>query len=130
MRAGAVGEVEHLALERAAAVVGHGDLAAAGVVEPAREVDQRQVGGLAVLRAAIAVMAAGADLADHRRRGPVALGAGDGERAVGREAQAVGVAEAGREDLERAAVGRDPQQSLLARGRVEVAPPRRAGGRR
>ena len=86
-----------LALQRAPAVARDVDLAAARVVEPARQVDEGKVGGLAVPRAGIAVVAAGPDLADHRGRDPVALGVGDGDRAVGRQAEAVGIAKAGRQ---------------------------------
>ena len=85
--------------------LGDEDLAAAGVVQPAREVDEREVGRPAVLRAAVAVVAAGADLADHRGGDPLALGAGDGDRRRRGEAEAVGVAEAGGQGLDRLAVG-------------------------
>ncbi len=67
-------------------------------------------------------MTAGADLTDHRGRNPFALRVGDRDGAVGSKAQAVRVAKAGRQHLDRAAVGGEPQETLLARGGVE--PPR------
>ena len=130
MRARSKGEMDQLALQRAEPAVGDRHLGTARVVQPARQVDERQVRGLVVLGAGIAVMAAGANLADHRRRDPFALGIGDGHRAVGGQAQAVGIAKAGRQDLGRAAVGRDPQQALTCPRRCRSGRPSRAGGRR
>ena len=112
IRPRAEGEVEQLALERAPSAARHPGLAAARVVQPAREIDQRQVRGLARLRPARAVVAARADLADHRRRDPVPLRVRHREHAVGRQAQAVGVAEPRRQRLDRPAVGRIFKQPL------------------
>src|SRR5262249_56394839 len=72
IRSGAEGEVQHLAPERAEPVVRDRDLGTAGVVQPAREVDQWQVGGLTGTRAEIAVMAARPHLRDHRGGGATA----------------------------------------------------------
>ena len=113
--------VDPLVPERAEAVGGGEDLAAAGVVEASGQIDQGEVGRLAPLRAAEAVMAAGADLGDRGGGDPVAFGARDGDRAVGAEAEAVGVPEAGGEGLDPPAVRRDPDQPLLAGGGVEPA---------
>ena len=121
MRARSIGEMDQLALQRAESAVGDGHLGTAGIIQPARQVHQREIRRSIVLGPGITVMAAGANLADHRRRHPFPLGIGDGHRAVGGQAEAVGIAKAGRHDFVRAAVGRDPQQPRLARGRVETA---------
>ena len=58
--------------------------------------------------------------ADCRRRRPLPFGNGHGERAVGQQAEAVGVAEADSQHIDRLPVGADPQEPLVRR-REEVA---------
>ena len=67
-------------------------------------------------------MAAGPDLADHRRGGPFPLGAGDGDRAVGRRGPGRrGCGSRSPATSTDRPSARDPQQPLLARGGVEAA---------
>ncbi len=121
MRARAKTEMQKLARERAELAGGDAHLTAARIVEPARQVNQRQIRRAAVPGPVVAVMAAGPDLADHGGRRPFPLGVGNGDRAVGREPQAVGVAKAGCDGFERSPIGGDSQESELARGRVKPA---------
>ncbi len=116
-------EVDHLTPKRSPAVVRCGDLARLPSCR-ARVGGTRagRSGVLApVLWPAVAVMAApagptqtiDAEGEPHFRRR-------DRQHAVGREAHAVGVAEAGREHFGGLTVGAQPDQSLLAGGGVEV----------
>ena len=86
--------------------------------------------GPAVLRAAVAVMAAGPDLADHRRGRPFSFGVGDGDRAVGRQAQAVGIAEAGRQRSRPTGRRRRSAAAPACPRPCRSGRPRRARGRR
>ncbi len=114
-------EMDHLPFQRSPAVRDNLDLGTAGVVQPARQVDQRQVWRTAVAWAAVAVMAARTHLVDHRRRNPFSLRIGYGQHAACGEAQPVGIAKARGHDIEFLAVRCNPQQTLLARDRVKVA---------
>ena len=120
MRACSVGKMDQLSPQGAEPTVGHGHLCSAGIIQPAWQVHQREIRRAVVLGPGITVMAAGANLADHRRGNPFPLGIGDRQRAVGGQAKAVGIAKTGRHDIVRTAIGRNPQQSRLARGGVEA----------
>ena len=100
------------------------DLPGAGVVLAPRHLEQGQGDGLPISWPAVAEVGATArgqiDLYDGRCGGPVTLlEAGGEEAAVGRESDAVGVTQAGAEHLGAGLVGRQPDQSLVARARVE-----------
>ena len=99
MRTRSKREMNQLALQRAESAVGDGHLGTARVIQAARQVDKGRSGGRLSLRPGITVMAAGANLADHRRRHPFPFGIGNGHRAVGGQAEAVGIAKAGRHDF-------------------------------
>ena len=110
-----------LALEWSPAVAGDFHLCSARVVQPARQVDEWQIGRLAVPRAWVAIMAARPDLADHRRRHRISFGTGNGDDSAGGKTQPIGVAKARGQHVNRLAVGRDAKKPLFARNRVEPA---------
>ena len=121
--AGAKRKVHELAAERSPAVARYIRLPAAGVVEPAWQIHHRQGRGDAPeiqhrVHGRLARLLL--HLADRRGVGVVALRDGHGDRAVGQEREAVGIAEARGHDVDRLAVGADPQQALM-RGGEEVA---------
>ena len=73
MRARPEAEVQKLPFERPESAVRDGHLAAARIVEPARKVDQWQVGSLAVLGTAVAIVAARAGLRRSSTRASIRL---------------------------------------------------------
>ncbi len=125
-----VGQVEHLPLERTPAVVGDRHLAAARVVQAAGQVDQRQVGELAPSSAHHSRRSPRTDLADHRRGVQSPSEQGTVSTPSGERPRAVRVAEPGRQDRDIFSVRVDPDQSLVARGRLELAGRITLGGRR
>ena len=115
--------MHELPAERSPAVARHICLPAARMVEPAWQIHHRQGRRDAPeiqhrVRGRLAGLLL--HLADRRGVGVVALRDGHGDRAVGQEREAVGIAEARGQNVDRLAVGADPQQALM-RGGEEVA---------
>ncbi len=59
--------------------------------------------------------------ANHRGGRPFSFGIGHGHGAVGIDAEAIGIAKSGRQHVDFLAVGRDAQESLFRRRRIEIA---------
>ena len=100
-------------------------LPGAGVILPAREMQQGRCRRLGVLGTTPAEMRAfaeaGLDEADGRRRCPIALlDAGGDESSVRRDADAVRITQPGGEHLDLIRQGQ-PQETLIARGDVKAA---------
>jgi hypothetical protein len=125
--AAAGGKMDQIAIafERGPFVAGDECLAAGAVVLATREIHEHGFGRLAVLRTACAKVRAEIvielDLADGGRGCPVAfLPAGGDEATIRRDAEAVGIAEAGGEHFE-FVTPRDAAHALIARGEIPAA---------
>ncbi len=138
VRAGSKREVQQLTGERPPMVARHHGLAAAGVVQAAWEIRQRQFRSAAVFRPLVAKVwdrarrggSLGTDGADHRGRRPFTFRAGNGERAVGQKPHAIGVAEAGGDYVGLPAIGGNAHAAPGCPMRCRSGPGRRAPGRR
>src|SRR5947208_5418 len=119
--------MDELSLQRSPLVAGDVSLAAARIVQPPRQVDERQIGRPAVLGALVAEkrrllrVTLWTNLTDHGSRCPLTLGARHGNRAVRQESQPVRIAETGRENLGLPAIVGDSHQTLIAGGDVKSA---------
>src|SRR5690349_4790040 len=128
-----------LSRERAESIVGNNGLAAATVVDAARQINHRQRWRLAVFWTHIAEMRrridrlsrridaalpgvdAGVKQADHRGGRPFTFAAWNGDRAVRQQPQPIGIAKTGGQCFDLLSIGRNSDQSLLARRRVKPA---------
>ena len=137
VRASAVRQVHDLARRWAPLRISGECLTAARIIQSARQINEIQLGREVAQWASITVVRRcgwrrGHDFflgrrrrvrhqVDHRGRCPFPFRAGHRDRSVGQQAQAIGIAKPGRQRLRRVAVGRNGQQSLIARHRVEIS---------